>query len=494
MPELTDHELLADFARSESEEAFAALVARYLNLVYSTALRSTGNSHHAEEITQAVFIILTRKAAGLSPRVVLSGWLYQTTRLTAANFVKGEIRRQRREQEAYMQSTLNEPDTTAWDQIAPLLDDAMGRLNEKDRNAVVLRFFENKTAAEAAAALQLTEAATHKRTSRALDKLRKFFSRHGVSSTTAIISGAISAHSIHTAPAALAKSVTVVAAARGAASGSLMALVKGTLKIMAWTKAQTAIVAGAVVLLAAGTIGVKEYDEHRTYSWEVPKFDYIPVDAPTLLGRTPPQVRILRSRYSYWVEGTPFIEGDGASFVDGQKIVHTNQSKAIGIGVKLPSVIETAYGDREHYGTIYDAPIPEGRYDFIANLPQGALQALREQIRTKFGLIGEFEPIDTNILALEVINTNALKLKSAGVPGTDLKTLRGSLQGAFPFPVIDETGLTNDYDFTLKWPLRRTADSEKFLKVLNEDLSQQLGLELVHTNMAVRMLVVEKAK
>src|SRR3954463_6752681 len=123
MPELTDYELLANFARSESEEAFATLVKRYVNLVYSTALRFTGNSHHAEEITQAVFIILARKAGKLSPRVVLSGWLYQTTRLTAANFMKGEIRRQRREQEAYMQSTSNETDIATWQQIAPLLDD-----------------------------------------------------------------------------------------------------------------------------------------------------------------------------------------------------------------------------------------------------------------------------------------------------------------------------------------------------------------------------------
>src|ERR1035438_4700767 len=98
MPEQNDHELL-ELAKNGSETAFAALVARHVNLVYSTALRFTGNPHHAEEITQAVFIILARKA--LSPRTLLSGWLYQTARLTAANFVKGEIRRQNREQEAY---------------------------------------------------------------------------------------------------------------------------------------------------------------------------------------------------------------------------------------------------------------------------------------------------------------------------------------------------------------------------------------------------------
>src|ERR1035437_5796907 len=254
MTELDDHELLAEFARNESEAAFAALIARYVNLVYSAALRFTGNPHHAEEITQAVFIILARKAVSLRRGTVLPGWLYQTARLTAANFVKGEIRRQRREQVAYMQSTLSEPETAAWEQIAPLLDEAMGRLGETDRNAVVLRFFENKTAQEVAAKLKLNEAAAHKRVSRAVEKLRKFFTKRGVVSTTEIIAGAISANSVQAAPVALAKTVTAVAIAKGAAaSGSTLTLIKGALKIMAWTKAKTAVVVGAAVLLAAGT-------------------------------------------------------------------------------------------------------------------------------------------------------------------------------------------------------------------------------------------------
>src|SRR6476660_5712055 len=170
MSEPSDHELLGDFAKRGSESAFASVVTRYVNLVYSTALRFTGNPSHAEEITQAVFIVLARKADGLSPRTVLSGWLYQTARLTAANFMKNERRRQRREQEAAMQSTLNESNAAAWEQSAPFLDDAMGSLSETDRDAVVLRYFENKTAGEMAAALKLTEAAAHKRISRALEK------------------------------------------------------------------------------------------------------------------------------------------------------------------------------------------------------------------------------------------------------------------------------------------------------------------------------------
>jgi RNA polymerase sigma factor (sigma-70 family) len=254
MIELDDHELLADYARTGSEAAFAVLVARYVNLVHSAAWRFTGNPHHAEEITQAVFIILARKAGGLRRGTVLSGWLYQTARLTAANFVKGEIRRQRREQEAYMQSISTEPEPAAWKQIAPLLDEAMGWLGKTDRNAIVLRFFENKTARQVAAALKLNEAAAHKRVDRALEKLHRYFARRGVSSTTAIIAGAISANSVQAAPVALAKAATAAAITKGAAaSGSTLTLIQGALKLMACTKIKTAVVVGAAVILAAGT-------------------------------------------------------------------------------------------------------------------------------------------------------------------------------------------------------------------------------------------------
>ena len=141
MIETDKHALLAEFARSGSETAFARLVAGHVNLVHSTARRFTDNAHDAEEITQAVFLLLARKAANFPSAAVLSGWLYQTTRLTAANFQKREFRRQRWEQEALMQSHVNEPDQNAWAQVAPLLDEAMGSLGEADRAAVVLRYF-----------------------------------------------------------------------------------------------------------------------------------------------------------------------------------------------------------------------------------------------------------------------------------------------------------------------------------------------------------------
>src|SRR5437660_12217983 len=144
MMTVDDMELLRQYSELKSEEAFAALVSRHINLVYSVALRNVGDAHQAEEITQAVFIILAKKSGSLRKGTILSGWLYQTARLTAANYRKSEIRRIYREQEAHMQSSLNEADAAAWAQIAPLLDDAMANLSEKDRNAVVLRFFNEK--------------------------------------------------------------------------------------------------------------------------------------------------------------------------------------------------------------------------------------------------------------------------------------------------------------------------------------------------------------
>lgn len=154
-----------------------------------------------------------------------------------------------------MQSTLTEPDAAAWEQIAPLLEEAMGQLGETDRNAVVLRFFENKTAQEVGATLKLTEAAAHKRVNRALEKLRKFFMKRGVALSAAAIAGTVTANSVQAAPAGLA--ATVVAAAKGTTiSTTITTLVKGTMKTMTWLKLKFAVGVGAAALLAGGVATV----------------------------------------------------------------------------------------------------------------------------------------------------------------------------------------------------------------------------------------------
>lgn len=255
MPKPDDITLLKRYADGD-ESAFTALFERYVHLVYSAALRQARNPSHAEEITQAVFILLARKAKSLKPKTVLSGWLYQAARLTAASLIKREARRQRREQEVYMQ-TLTGPETSLWEQISPLLEDGMGCLGDQDRNAIVLRFFENKTPEEVAAALKLNEVTARKRVSRALEKLRNFLAKRGVVLTTAIIAGAISGNSVQAAPAAVANPAAAVAIAKGAAaSTSTLTLVKGASKLMAWTKTKTIIAGATATLLIGGGVGI----------------------------------------------------------------------------------------------------------------------------------------------------------------------------------------------------------------------------------------------
>ena len=276
MHERDDISLLREFVASESETAFTALVSRHINLVYSVARRSTGSPHAAQEISQAVFIILARKAKSLGSKTILSGWLYQTTRLTAANFLRTEIRRQKREQEAYMRSTLNEPEPDAWRQIAPLLDDALDKLGDRDRNAIVLRFFENKNLHEVGTAMGASEEAAKMRVNRALEKLRKIFGKRGLTLSAMLIAGAVSTGPVQAAPAGLAQTISAIAITKGAAAGgSTLALVKGALRIMAWTKTKTTVTIGVCILLVIGSatsmITMAEYSRLRAQA----KFKYV---------------------------------------------------------------------------------------------------------------------------------------------------------------------------------------------------------------------------
>ncbi|HEY2081198.1 MAG TPA: sigma-70 family RNA polymerase sigma factor, partial [Verrucomicrobiae bacterium] len=271
MDETNDIALLREYLDRNSETAFAELVHRHVNLVYSVALRSTGNSHDAQDVTQAVFVIFAKKATSLRHRTNLTGWLYETTRFTSRQLLRTRARQQAREQEAYMQSTLNDSEIDGlWRQLAPLLEDAMSRLSEPDRALVALRFFENKSVAETAAALGIQEWAVRKRVERAMEKLRGYFYKQGIASTTATLAGAISANSIQTAPAMLAMVVTASALAKGAtASASTLTLIKGALKVMAWAKAKTAIITGTAVLVAVGG-GAAIYEARQKAAASVP--------------------------------------------------------------------------------------------------------------------------------------------------------------------------------------------------------------------------------
>jgi RNA polymerase sigma factor (sigma-70 family) len=288
--------LLRQYVENRSDEAFAALVARHVNLVYSIAMRQVGNPHQAEEITQSVFILLAKKAWRLRHERVLSSWLFNTTRLTAINFVRSETRRHRREQEAYMQTTLEESGEELWQRISPLLDAAVAALSEKERRAIVLRFYEGRNLREVGDALCASEEAAKKRVARGLEKLQKYFSNRGISSTTAVIAGAISANSVHAAPAALAKSATTVALAKGVGGGVVALAMARTFNILSWTKG--AVVVGTLTVAAVGSITLASLFHFRAEKFD-DKISQVTVPGTTLKDL----VRVLGEPKKYWGNG-----------------------------------------------------------------------------------------------------------------------------------------------------------------------------------------------
>jgi RNA polymerase sigma factor (sigma-70 family) len=248
-----DMMLVREYALNRSERAFETVISRHINLVYSVAFRQVRDTHLAEEITQAVFIILERKAKALGPKTILSGWLCRTTRYVAANMLTIERRRKQREQEAYMRAQLNEPDLNAWMQIEPVLETAMAQLGDGDHNAIVLRFFEGKSFSDVSMALRTSEDAAKKRVKRAVEKLRAFFDKRGLTLSAGVIAASLSANSVQAAPIGLATSVTVAAIKGTTVTTSTLTLIKTTLKIMAWTKFKTVAGVGILALLMAGT-------------------------------------------------------------------------------------------------------------------------------------------------------------------------------------------------------------------------------------------------
>ncbi len=489
-----DSLLLRRYAENNSGEAFAALVTRHINLVYTVALRQVGNPHAAEEITQAVFIILAKKAAQLRHDRALSSWLFQATRLTASNFIRSESRRHRREEEAFMQSVLDEPGAEVWPHIAPLLDDAVAGLREKDRQAIVLRFYEGRNLREVGTALGASEDAAEKRVNRALERLRKFFAKRGVDSTAATIAGTISAHSVQAAPVALAKSVTVVALAKSAAaSGSTLTLIKGALKIMAWTKAKITVVTVAGILLAVGTTTVvvqhikAQEGDASDKSWRFPNI------GSDMVVKLPPEVKILPTKFLFSGNLSQGSDPDSDKFV--------------GINQPAVNIIAAAY-NWPQARMIFASPAPTGRYDFITTLAEGSREALKQELKNKLGLVGRTEFKDEDVMLLKVHNANAPgihppteggycylnnngnrhEIKWANKP---LSKINDFLESGSPIPIIDQTDATNRCSIDIKW-VEDGQDLEH--KALQQVMLDQLGLELVSTNMPVEMLVVEKTK
>jgi RNA polymerase sigma factor (sigma-70 family) len=248
----SDCELLRRYAGTQTEEAFAELVRRHVNLVYSAALRQVnGDTHLAQDVAQTVFTDLASKAATLARRATLTGWLYTSAHFAAAKIVRTENRRRVRE-EKFMREPISEtaPETD-WEKLRPMLDDAMHELKEADREAILLRFFENRAFAEIGGKLGLNENTARMRVERALEKLRVVFLRRGVAATTTLAS-VISANAVQIAPAGLAATLTSASLA-AAGTGTTLTL----LKLMTMTKLKLGL--GVLVIAGATTALVVQH-------------------------------------------------------------------------------------------------------------------------------------------------------------------------------------------------------------------------------------------
>ncbi len=257
----SDLDLLRQFTRENSQDAFSEIVRRHLDLVYSAALRQVRSPQLAEEVAQSVFTDLARNAGkmsgtGVPPVSSLTPWLYAVTRRTAIDIIRKESRRQLREQIAV---EMNDMNATAndWTQIAPFLDDAMAALDETDRNAVLLRYFENKSLREVGEALGASEDTAQKRVSRAVERLREFFSKRNVTIGAGGLAILISANAVQSAPVGLAATISAAAILTGTAVHT--STVIAATKTIAMTILQKTI----IVATLAAAVGTGIFEAHQ---------------------------------------------------------------------------------------------------------------------------------------------------------------------------------------------------------------------------------------
>jgi RNA polymerase sigma factor (sigma-70 family) len=255
----TERTLLADYAVNGSEKAFREVVTRYIDLVYSTAVRLVcGDTHLAEDVVQMVFADLARLARTLSPDVTLGGWLHRRTCHVALSLMRSQRRRQNRERQAAEMNAQQDPVESSFAEVAPTLDEAIDQLGAEDREAITLRFFERRDFRAVGEALGSTEDAAQKRVTRALEKLRGVLVRRGVAVSVAGLAVTLGAHAVTAAPAGLAASITTATLA-GAKAGSSLTVT--LVKLMAMSKLKVAV--GAAVAAAIGMTLVLEYQAAR---------------------------------------------------------------------------------------------------------------------------------------------------------------------------------------------------------------------------------------
>jgi RNA polymerase sigma factor (sigma-70 family) len=248
---MNDQELLDSFRAQGSPEAFAELVRRYSDLVYSVALRALNDPHTAEDATQAAFVVLWRKGRSLKPGVSLAGWLFKTARTTALYLRRSGRSRIRREQEkAAMVPKTN--DESLWESLRPHVDAALESLPAAERETVLLRYLHGRSHAEIAQGLRCPEATVRTRLTAGLERLRKRLQLQGIAVPTVTALGVLlSQRATEAAPTALSAAIQAsCAASAAAASLEIHALAEGVMKTLFWAKVKLVTAVFSIAALA----------------------------------------------------------------------------------------------------------------------------------------------------------------------------------------------------------------------------------------------------
>lgn len=218
-----DAQLLFSYLDHRDEAAFAELVRRYIDLVWGTGYRVTGDADLARDVAQTVFTELAKAAPRFPSQMALGGWLYRTAYHTAAKMVRSNVRREQRERQimaTYSFQAESPGEEPTGESLLPALDEAIAQLGQTDREAIVLRFLRRKSLAEVGAALGVSDDAAQKRLARALEKLRKHFRHRGLVVTGSALVAALGSAAGQACPAGMA---TAVAASSLAAAGTASA-------------------------------------------------------------------------------------------------------------------------------------------------------------------------------------------------------------------------------------------------------------------------------
>jgi uncharacterized protein (TIGR03435 family) len=386
------------------------------------------------------------------------------------------------------------PPDANWEQIAPLLDEAMAALGEKDRNAIVLRFFQEKPLKEVGATLGIDADTAQKRIARALERLRRFFLKRGVAVSAVAITSLLSASVTEAAPVGLASVIAAAAALKTTTTltASTTTLIEGTLKIMAWTKLKTTLVAGVGLLLAAGTATVTVNQFFPLYNAAQP-WQLASISSESLR-QAPRRLLIL-----------PTVAAQRRVEVGRGGMVTMPEGRSLGLNQTVASLLAFAYGADGTHRMVIDTPLPDGRFDLLCNLEQGNSSALQQALKHKFGVVGRKETRETDALLLKVKATAAPGLQpsagtyggmSAGngrlsIQGQPISSLLRNLEGWFGMPVVDRTGLEGRYDIELTYDQSATEQPDR--AALQQALLEQLGLEVVAGRELIEMLIVQKA-